>query len=206
METRRSGLPHRHGLEHGPAEGAAIDDARGLRRDPHLGRVDGGRDGVRHRDGNVLRGVVGHAVGALRARLFRNPLRFHRRMDPFRKAPPRTTDLETEALRDLLRRTRRLRRRTALPAMIVGLIAAFGGMAAHITGLWSVFGGSDHQGYYVTAFSLGAAALVCAAPLVLPAAVLYLVLRARVRGTWNAAHATHGVPAEFLAENVRRFD
>ena len=75
-------------------------------------------------------------------------------------------------------------------------------MAAHITGLWSVFGGSDHQGYYVTAFSLGAAALVCAAPLVLPASFLYLVLRARVRGTWNAGHATHGVPAVSRGERA----
>ena len=126
-------------------------------------------------------------------------------MRAYREAEARASDLETAALHDLLARVRRLRRRVVLPLAIAGVVVALGGMTVHVAGRWSVLGSLDDGGYYVTAFSLGAAGLLCAAPVVAPGAALYLALRARLRDAWRTAHAARGVPAEFLAENLRRF-
>ena len=66
-------------------------------------------------------------------------------------------------------------------------------------------GADADGGYYVSAFTLVVAGVECAAPVVVPGLLLYLVLRARLRRAWREAHAAKGVSATFFAENLRRF-
>ena len=117
---------------------------------------------------------------------------------------PSETDLETDALHDLLRRTKHFRRRVALPILVGALVMSWVGMAAHALGYWSVIGTLSDGRYIVSTFTFLIAAVSCAAPILVPGVATYVVLRARLRAAWCDAHRKNGVSAEWLAANSRR--
>lgn len=118
---------------------------------------------------------------------------------------PSSTDLETAALHDLLRRMKRFRRRVALPILVVAMVSAWIGMAAHALGYWSVLGATSEGVYVVSAFTFVIAAVICAGPIIVPGVFVYLALRARLRSAWREEHRKNGVAAEWLAESSNRF-
>ena len=121
------------------------------------------------------------------------------------KHEPSETDRETDALRDLVARMKRLRARIALPILVASLVLASIGMTAHALGYWSVIGALSNGTYYVSAATFAVAALLCTAPLLAPGVALYLLARLRLRRAWQAEHRDKGVSEAWLAENVRRF-
>jgi len=92
------------------------------------------------------------------------------------KLEPSESDRETDALRDLLARMKRLRTRVALPSR-----------------------------YYLGAATFLIAAVLCSAPVLAPGVMVYLVARAQLRRAWREEHRKKGVSKEWLAENIRRF-
>jgi hypothetical protein len=124
---------------------------------------------------------------------------------PYREENRRPVDLELDALHDLLARIRRVRRRVALPVMSGALVAIVLGVAAHLGGLWSIFGTDEEGRYLVGVATIFVAGGLCALPVVVPGVLLYLAFRARTRRTWVTAHGRAGVSAEWLAANVNRY-
>jgi hypothetical protein len=123
----------------------------------------------------------------------------------YRKHEPRADDLETDALHDLLVRTKHFRRRAALPVLVGGAVAAWIGMTLHCLGYWSVFGALSDGSYFVGAPSILLAGVLGAAPIVAPGVAIYLFLRARLRRAWREEHRRRGVDAAWLEENGARF-
>lgn len=128
-----------------------------------------------------------------------------------RKEKPRSTDVETDSIHDLLLRTKALRRRVALPAMIVSGVLALAGAWAHVAGAWSIFGRLADGGYYVSTFSMILAAMICGTPTAAIGAAAYLVLRTRMRAAWLAHYRAVEVRDawperdEWLERTSRRF-
>jgi zinc transporter ZupT len=109
-------------------------------------------------------------------------------MTPYRKLArekPRATDVETAAIVELVLRMKRLRRRAALPVVLLSGGAAWLGGTAHALGYWTLLEARADGWYYVTAASLVVSAVLAALPIALPGAVLYLVLRGRLRKAWR---------------------
>jgi hypothetical protein len=121
------------------------------------------------------------------------------------KHEPSESDRETEALRDLLARMKRLRRRVALPTLVASLVVASIGMSAHALGYWSVVGMLSNGTYLIGAVTFLIAAVICSAPVLGPGVAVYLLARMRLRRAWQEQHREKGVSKEWLAENVRRF-
>ena len=118
---------------------------------------------------------------------------------------PSESDRETEALRDLLVRMKRLRTRVALPVLFGALVAVSIGTTEHALGYWSVLGTLSDGTYYVGTATFLIAAVASSAPLLVPGVAVYLFARARVRRTWQDEHRAKGVSSAWLSENVRRF-
>jgi hypothetical protein len=118
---------------------------------------------------------------------------------------PSESDRETSALHDLLARTRRLRTRIALPALVVSLVTISMGTTAHALGYWSVLGTLSDGSYFVGTATFLIAAILCSAPVLGPGVAVYLVARARQRRAWREEHRKNGVSDEWLAANVQRF-
>ena len=114
-------------------------------------------------------------------------------------------DLETAAIHDLVGRMKRFRRAVALPILITALLLAWAGMAAHALGYWSVLGTTASGLYVVSAFTFAIAGVLCAAPVIVPGFVIYVILRARVRSAWREEHKRNGVGDEWLVHTSRRF-
>ncbi len=123
----------------------------------------------------------------------------------YREETKRPVDRELDALHDLLARARRVRRQAALPTLLIAAATASIGVSAHVLGYWSVFGVDEDGRYLLGAVTVFAAASLCALPVLLPGAAVYLVLRARTRNTWRIVHARAGVDEQWLAENVKRY-
>ena len=115
------------------------------------------------------------------------------------------SDGETAALHDLLARVKRLRRRIALPTLVVSLVAVSVGTSAHALGHWSVLGTLPDGSYYVGAATFLIAAVVSCGPVLGPGVVAYIIARALLRRAWQDDHRAKGVSSEWLAENVHRF-
>ena len=126
-------------------------------------------------------------------------------MTAYRKREPRPFDLENDALDDLLLRIKALRRHVALPAIVVAMLAACLGAAAHLFGFWPVFGSNADGSYYISFGSAVVAGTVCALPIIVPGVGVYFTLRVRLRRAWLERHMERGVSGEWLAENVQRF-
>ncbi len=130
---------------------------------------------------------------------------------PYRKDAPRSTDLETAAIHDLLARMKRLRRRAALPTLIAAACLAWLGATAHALGYWPVFGRLQDGSYFVGTASLLIVASLCGLPVALPGAVLYVVLRGRLRTAWREEYRRMSVADEWtdrdewLERTSRRF-
>jgi len=124
---------------------------------------------------------------------------------------PRSTDLETAAIHDMVARMKRLRRRVALPVLIAATVLAWFGATAHAVGYWSLFGASSDGSYLVSGFTLTVAGFLCAAPVVAVGAPLYLALRARLRASWREEYRRKPVSDEWperdgwLERTSRRF-
>jgi|GEM_PF-5951841 len=129
----------------------------------------------------------------------------------YRDEAPRSIDLETTAIRDLLARTKQLRRRVALPTMAASLVAAWLGGAAHALGYWPLLGVSSSGTYLVSAFTLAIAAVLSAAPLLAPGVLAYFVARRRMRAKWSAEYRAQKTADawpdrdEWLARTAQRF-
>jgi hypothetical protein len=118
--------------------------------------------------------------------------------------PP--VDMEAEALRELLRRTRRLRKRVIFPAAAAAVVIGHVGIAAHATGHWAMFGRLSDGSYYVSVLSIILAFALPALPFVLVGAVLHRVLGDRLRRAWCDEYETqHGVPRDVLEGHVLRY-
>jgi hypothetical protein len=123
----------------------------------------------------------------------------------YREENRRPVDLEIDALHDLLARIRRVRRRVALPVMLLAAVAVSLGVAAHVLGYWSVFGTDEDGRYLLGAFTVFSAGLLAMLPILVPGTLLYAALRARTRRAWRIAHARAGVAEEWLDANVNRY-
>jgi hypothetical protein len=121
------------------------------------------------------------------------------------KREPSESDRETDALRDLLVRMKRLRTRVALPTLLGALVAISIGTTEHALGYGSVLGTLSDGTYYVGTATFLIAALASSAPLLVPGVLVYLLARARLRRAWQDEHLAKGVSRVWLAENVRRF-
>ncbi len=119
------------------------------------------------------------------------------------KASP--LDLETDAIVDLGARIRVLRRRVLLPPAIAWLVVAHLVAAAHMLGYLPILGRDDDGSYIVSKLTILLATLLPSVPIVGPAAVVYVVLRGRMRAAWAAEHRARGVSEEALARNVARY-
>ena len=117
----------------------------------------------------------------------------------------RANDLETAAVHDLLRQTKQLRRRVALPTLIGATFFAWLGMTAHAVGYWSVIGVLSDGRYLVSAVTFAIAGTLCAAPILAPGVVVYVTLRASLRKSWREEHGRKGVDKDWLAQSSRRF-
>lgn len=124
---------------------------------------------------------------------------------------PRSTDVETASIHDLLGRIKRVRRRVALPALIASAILAWLGGTLHVTGHWSLFGRLPDGGYYVSTATMILAAALSAAPVASLGAALYLAMRARMREAWLDEYRRKAVSdewperEEWLRRTSRRF-
>jgi hypothetical protein len=127
------------------------------------------------------------------------------RVTAYRNHEPRSVDLETDALGDLLVRVQKLRRRSALPVLVGGAVAAWLGTTLHCLGYWSVLGELPDGGYYVGAPTILLGAAISGAPVVVPGVLIYVLLRARMRHAWKEDHRRRGVDDAWLEENSRRF-
>jgi nitric oxide reductase large subunit len=128
-----------------------------------------------------------------------------------RDEAPRSTDVETASIHDLLARIKRVRRRVALPALIASAILAWLGGTLHVTGHWSLFGRLPDGGYYVSTATMILAAALSAAPVASLGAALYLAMRARMREAWLDEYRRKAVSdewperEEWLRRTSRRF-
>jgi hypothetical protein len=124
---------------------------------------------------------------------------------------PRSTDVETASIHDLLARIKRVRRRVALPALIASAVLAWLGGTLHVMGHWSLFGRLPDGGYYVSTPTMILAAALAAAPVASLGAALYLVMRGRMRRAWLDEYRRMEVSdewpdrEEWLERTSRRF-
>ena len=124
---------------------------------------------------------------------------------------PRSTEVETASIHDLLARIRRVRRRVALPTLIASAILAWIGGTAHVTGYWSLLGRLSDGSYYVSTATMIVAAALSAAPVASLGVLLYLATRARMRQAWLDEYRHKEVSddwpdrEEWLQRTSRRF-
>jgi hypothetical protein len=114
-------------------------------------------------------------------------------------------DLETEAIVDLGARIRRLRRRALAPALVAYLVAAHVAAGAHLLGYFAVLARNPDGSYPITWFRVVLALLIPLLPIVGPAWLAYLALRARMRQAWASEHVAKGLPQEVVERNVARY-
>ncbi len=132
-------------------------------------------------------------------------------MTAYRDDAPRSTDLETASIHDLLARTKRLRKRVALPAIAISMILAWLGATAHVMGRWSILGALPDGSYYVNGATMALAAVIAAAPAMAIGAPLYFALRAKMRAAWLEEYRKKPVcdawpdRDEWLERTSRRF-
>jgi hypothetical protein len=118
---------------------------------------------------------------------------------------PSLLDLETDAIVDLGARIRRLRRRVLLPALAAYVVAGHLAVAAHVLGYFPLLGRLPDGSYLVSKLTIVAALLTPLVPVVGPAGLAYVALRARMRDAWARDHVARGLPREVVARNVARF-
>jgi ABC-type spermidine/putrescine transport system permease subunit II len=118
---------------------------------------------------------------------------------------PSLLDLETDAIADLGASIRRLRRRVLLPALAAYVVAGHLAVIAHVLGYFSLLGRLHDGSYVVTNFTVFLALLAPLLPVVGPASIVYLALRARMRDAWVREHVARGLPREAAERNVARF-
>lgn len=121
------------------------------------------------------------------------------------------SNVETEALVDLLRRARAVRRRFALPTLLVAAAAALAGSVVHLSGAWSVLGRLEDGSYFISTPSVAIAACSCAAPFATIGVAFYLVARSASRRAWIAEFRKRPTSEEWtereawLTSTSRRF-
>jgi len=103
------------------------------------------------------------------------------------RAADTTVDQEIDAFKDLQRTIRTQRARVA-PFFVIAVVAATIGAAAHVNGVWSVFGRDVDGNYLIFNLSIVVAMLGPAAIGLVPGVVLYWTLRARGRALWRERH------------------
>jgi hypothetical protein len=129
----------------------------------------------------------------------------------YREHEPRSTDLETAGIHDIVARMKRLRRRVALPLLLAASLLAWLGMSAHAFGYWSVLGASSDGFYGVSGATLALAGVICAAPVMGIGLPLYIALRARLRSAWREEYRSKRTcdawtdREEWLEQTPRRF-
>jgi hypothetical protein len=124
----------------------------------------------------------------------------------YRDAHQPPVDLEAEALRELLRRTRRLRKRVVFPALAAAIVVGHLGIAAHATGRWALLGSGADGSYYVSPLTILLAFALPALPFVLAAGALHRVLGDRLRRAWcDEYEKEHGLPRDVLEGNALRY-
>jgi len=123
----------------------------------------------------------------------------------YREAHQPPVDLEAEALRDLLRRTRRLRKRVLFPVAVMALVVGHAGIVAHATGYWAMFGRMTDGSYGVSPVTILLAFALPALPFVLAGGALHRVLGGRMRRAWCDEHEKQGVPRDVLEGNAFRY-
>ncbi len=126
-------------------------------------------------------------------------------MNIYREPAPDETDLEIDAIRDLLERIQRLRRRIALPSLVVVFVSMWMGTLAHCTGYWAPFGVSANHTYSVNVVTLVIVAAVSGAPFAAFGFAVYAFARDRLRRAWHADHRSKGLDDAWLDESARRF-
>ena len=116
-----------------------------------------------------------------------------------------TLDLETDAIVDLVARMRHLRRRVALPFVVVAAAFSNLGAAAHATGYWAVLGVLPDNTYVVNKLTVILAFLLPILPVAIFGVPVYAALRSRTRRAWREEHGEHGLSAEWLSTTSARF-
>ena len=116
-----------------------------------------------------------------------------------------TFDLETEAIVDLVARMRHLRRRVALPFLVVAAAFSNLGAAAHATGYWAVLGVLPDNTYVVNKLTVLLAFLLPILPVAIFGVPVYAALRSRTRRAWREEQGEHGLSAEWLSTTSARF-
>jgi ABC-type spermidine/putrescine transport system permease subunit I len=114
-------------------------------------------------------------------------------------------DLETDAIVDLGARVRRVRRRVLLPALVAYVVVGHLSVAAHVLGYLPILGLLADGSYLVSKFTVLVALLLPSVPIAGPAAIVYVVLRGRVRAVWAREYRARGLTDEVLARNAGRY-
>lgn len=119
-----------------------------------------------------------------------------------------TFDLETEAIVDLvarMRHLRHLRRRVALPFLVVAAAFSNLGAAAHATGYWAVLGVLPDNTYVVNKLTVILAFLLPILPVAIFCVPVYAALRTEHPTRIAGAQGKHGLSAEWLSTTPARF-
>jgi hypothetical protein len=114
-------------------------------------------------------------------------------------------DLETDAIVDLGARVRRVRRRVLLPALVACVVVGHLAVAAHVLGYLPILGVLPDGTYIVSKLTILVALLLPSVPIAGPAAIVYVVLRGRMRVVWAREYRARGLTDEALARNVGRY-
>lgn len=122
------------------------------------------------------------------------------------KAPEKSTfELETDALVDLVARMRAMRKRVALPFLVVGAAVANLGAAAHATGFWPIFGVLPDNTYHVNKVTVVLSFVIPLLPVLALGLPVYLIFRERTRRAWRSEYGARGLEEAWLRSTPQRF-
>jgi hypothetical protein len=114
-------------------------------------------------------------------------------------------DVETEAITVIVARMQQLRRRAALPFLVLSAIVGNAGILAHAIGYWAVLGVFPDNTYVVNKFTIALACVIPVLPVAAVAVPIYGLLRARTRRAWHQQYRARGLSDKWLSRTMMRF-